>query len=1604
MDINQQFQEALDAFYRGEIEFAALEHKLLAALQFEPNLHKPLGKLLLKALKARRIHQQVYLTLNQHIQAAAEHIEKTQQGGQTEPAQTDGQVTSDAEDDADPDRTQISVRPAQTTEANEGVDDATIVHQGDTDESDGAEAVEDKTVLATGKAPATEEDGATRIIQHPGEPGTDYTDSNKQVTTGQTGQTGRIGTGTTGRTSNSSWGRPEDWSGDESELVVGDELKGRFILEAELGQGGMGTVFRALDMRKQEAQDRFPYVAIKVLNKEFKEHPESLKALQREAQKSQKLAHPNIITVFDFDRDGQHVYMTMELLEGQPMDKYIRSLKGVGLEKEKAFAYIKGMCNALAYAHSKNVVHSDFKPGNVFLTKDGNIKVLDFGIAQAAKQSEGASGEKTLFNAGDLGALTPAYASLEMLNGDDPAPQDDIYALACVSYELLAGKHPFNKKRANEALANGVQAERVSSLSKAQWRGLVRGLAFARKERSESVDVFLQESQAKPKFPVLLTGGIVGGVAALVFGVVWYQGYQHEQHIQQLVQDVGSQDSARVAGALDALSSLEEQEQGRVLDSAKDAIIDYYQKQIDYHIDDTQGRYSYPQAEALLEKASSLYTDSATLLTIAERVSERKAKLLEQLDKDFTRYIQTGQLLSDPDGQDINQVLHILAQVDPNDPRLRDDQRLAIAYEKFANQALEASQFEKADALLAAGLQRFPNRPAMLDLRDRIALAKATKAKNQRIAVLQTQLRTAAKQIKGLKDFAGVRDAIKQLIELQPGSKVVTAYRQRLQKLLPDELDKLIQDRRWEEGQNLLAEQDYLMSADFKQQWRQNLQQAEQQHAQNIQGAYDKLVQAAENRRLTLPKGRSAYALLKKLEDIGAGQSLLQQGQVIIADVYLQMSRELRMEKSWAEARKQIQKGLKYFPQGELGASLQEELAQIDLLEKQAEADLAEAERERIEQERLAKIAQYQQDFTAGLQAGEFNIKQARQQLQTLNRLATLAPEDTLVATGQARIAQRLDQQIEQLANQDGLDAALALTQEGLQLIPGMDVLNTRQRNLQKQLKVQQAELRGQRIAKQKAVIEKLVAQTDMDDKWHKALSKAFNDLNQLSTEESGYIAEQRLAAGQKILAKVEVLRDRQRFTDANKHLQWARSIGADTTAIQAGQAQLAEAQRVFNEQNQVEAERAEIEGLKRTLVTQAQANKVTAARKTLKSLQAKLPGQDEFIQQQAPEAIAKAYMRLAASSAKRKRYSSAEKLIKAGLQIAPEMAELQEALEAYQVEALYGEALNLVQAFQLKQNKKLVQKLKQLQVLDAANYPAKEAALAKAFIAHVKKLEKTDYQAADAMLGAGQKLFSAQKSIQQIKLVKPVPVKPEPEKPAVVAKPVETGKPQPIAKPTTPSKSRTVGADPCKSNFAGHGRRGRATCYDKLPNGTRGPRMVVIPGKGAMRAYAIGKYEVSVQDYNNYCKASGACKGLRGTSNNPASNISLKQANAYLAWLSQSTGFNYRLPKDSEWLHAATANSQQASKDYNCQLVVNGKTIKGLDLVAVNQGKPNKWGMVNHVGNVQEWAQTGSRITARGGQYKDSMADCDVSLSRTHQGTADASTGFRVLRELSKG
>lgn len=314
----------------------------------------------------------------------------------------------------------------------------------------------------------------------------------------------------------------------QSQTGKGLLLKRRFLLEDVLGHGGMGTVYRAKDLRKVEAEDPNPYIATKVLNQDFKDHPDAFVTLQQETAKSQILAHPNIVTVHDFDRDGDTLFMTMELLEGQPLDQLIKAARNQGMPKEQVWKITRDLCAALAYAHQRQFIHADFKPGNIFVSDEGTAKVLDFGIARAANREA----QKHKFDAGQLGALTPAYATIEMVKDEPISFADDVYALACVVYEMLAGRHPYNNRSALQAYEQKMQPKRLDSLTAREWKALSHGLALVKSERSASIAQFADE--LFPRRNPLLLSAAVGLAVVSLAGAGWFGYSQHKA--QQKVQ------------------------------------------------------------------------------------------------------------------------------------------------------------------------------------------------------------------------------------------------------------------------------------------------------------------------------------------------------------------------------------------------------------------------------------------------------------------------------------------------------------------------------------------------------------------------------------------------------------------------------------------------------------------------------------------------------------------------------------------------------------------------------------------------------------------------------------------------------------------------------------------------------------------------------------------------------------------------------------------------------------------------------------------------------------------------------------------------------------
>jgi serine/threonine protein kinase len=208
-------------------------------------------------------------------------------------------------------------------------------------------------------------------------------------------------------------------------------LNNRYRLLELIGSGGMAVIYRGVDTLLQRR------VAIKILRERFASDPAFLARFQREAQAAANLEHPNIVTVHDVGQDEGRHYIVMEYVDGQDLKALIRQRERLSINE--ALNITAQICAGVGHAHKANLIHCDIKPQNVLVTRDGRVKVADFGIARALSES-GLTESETVWG-------SPLYLSPEQAAGEPPSPASDVYSIGVVMYEMLAGTPPFQAEK-----------------------------------------------------------------------------------------------------------------------------------------------------------------------------------------------------------------------------------------------------------------------------------------------------------------------------------------------------------------------------------------------------------------------------------------------------------------------------------------------------------------------------------------------------------------------------------------------------------------------------------------------------------------------------------------------------------------------------------------------------------------------------------------------------------------------------------------------------------------------------------------------------------------------------------------------------------------------------------------------------------------------------------------------------------------------------------------------------------------------------------------------------------------------------------------------------
>ncbi len=1347
---------------------------------------------------------------------------------------------------------------------------------------------------------------------------------------------------------------PTQVNAEEGEYAPGYMLRQRFQLLTKLGEGGMGAVWRARDMLKVRARDRNPYVAIKLLTGDFREHPEAFIALQRETSKQQRLAHPNIATVYNFDRDQSTntVFMTMEVMEGESMDKVIRKLPREGLTVDEAMPIIEQLGAGLSYAHQNGLVHSDLKPGNCFLTRNGVVKLLDFGIARASKTEAHAEGERTLFDPGELGALTPAYATVEMFEGMDPDPSDDIYALAIMSYQLFTGKHPFGKKRADKAMSLGLQVPNVAKLSKKQNRGIARALAFKREDRTASVEDFLRDIRPpKSKKVAYLTGGvaaalIVGALANPIMDLV--RARENASIIEQIeggtpaklqmgiarIKAIESPTQRRKVlqdqRTFTAMSAVVEQAEGESLDlvlaliarldadwqqdffghpAVRQAILENFRTRIESFFNPAEEKRDYPSAWAEFQKLDALYPNSASVLTIRNTLERNRSNLVADLEDEYERLLKLGAIVPVEGDRDIADVLSDLAGLMP-EHALIGDIRLRERVTELAHQFLEAGELEAAQRYIDAGLGYTPDDPKLIRLMARrIALAEQTERESLG-AGLRARLESARPALDRLEGFEPIKRDLVTLSVLDPNDAFALSLQQKHQDLFQHRFDEQILAGNLDGASSLLAFSAPLLDGDYLRAARARLAAAKTTAPGDSSPGADQPYRSSLE-TLTHHVGAAKSGIdwiTDSIIGIRAFTAVLPAEDPRLEKLRTDMIQFLLAEADRAVAVERFDSGRLWIARARLVST-----SHPGLEEAAAALETAAVEtRERRSFERdLATFEQVHDEFSVAL--SDQRPKEAEKSLRRMREIA----DSNAGVRGQnvALIRDAYEALGKAYAEKADYESAEKIVTEAIEAGWASNALSD-------------AQTRYREAIDQRALL--FALRSRMESAKPLNLESVENDLEILAQQFPDEIAAIRSDLASRRSESIVAYVSAKNFDAAglNARMREFSRLFPDSVGPLNGAISNAALKRLEAESRRDPA----------------------STRRLVDEFRRVLPDNPKF------EQIARGLPPTSILSARR--HVATGRLTRALATLEADRSNIGKSPE-------YAALKRTIARKQAQAERKF-----------------------KVFASRVKTGTFKSREMRVAALEEVKALWSDNPEFNRADYV-----------------------------------DREPGA--CRADLAGEGRLAGGSCYDPMPGGIKGPVLVVVPAADAGGGpYAIGKYEVSVAEFNRYCAATGACapKSVRND-RVPVTGIPLADARSYADWLSaQATAESnqrivYRLPTGREWRHAAAAGGDVPSRGINCRPKGGSSLAAGLisgqggtfslgmpigrSLISASFGEANAWGLVNAVGNAREWATAGNGVVARGGAFEDPLESCGVESERAHDGGADAATGFRLVREI---
>jgi hypothetical protein len=793
-----------------------------------------------------------------------------------------------------------------------------------------------------------------------------------------------------------------------------------------------------------------------------------------------------------------------------------------------------------------------------------------------------------------------------MLNEEPPDVRDDVYALACVTYEMFSGRHPFNRIEATKARDANLQPAPLRGMSRTQWLALRRALAFERADRTPSVAEFVSAFGGAPRSKKWVVGLIAAALVAAAAAVVVPRQLESYRAGQEAAAIAVAQGSA-MSSALDRLKAAPTTFRDRVLldSKARAAIFAFYQGQIDGFIRPPQ--FDFAKARATLGELRQLAPDSNAVATMSadldQRANAQIARLLEMRD----RAVQRSVLIPEQGPESLLEVLLLIQQIDPAQKALTDPKVPGMFY-FAAKAALDDSHLDMAYALVTAGARLSPNDKSVFALKDQVDGERQRLANIRRQSELEqrlAELNAAAPNF--LERIIANREDVTALRNIAPDSSVSKRIESSLEAVVALRVKQYFAEDNVAGAQSLMLNIGDLLPEASAAAQRDLILQAANANQSKAFDILERLRRAMLAGRMEKTGATGALDLYAQLQKSGASSDLLTDARDYLVYGYLKLARRARFENKLQLAESTLVTGRNYKPTATIQSMLSGEQQQLDAAAAKAAGATPTP---------APDLDSARGQFAQSLRAATLGEAELSAIARTLDRLDSLGAMPQEVSSGLSQVEDRILQEAQRSKQQAGADPA-QLVQLAAAMLPASDRLAEANKELRDSIAA----------ADLKSRLQVLLSQPKASEQWAADVKAQVQKLHAVLPATDASFNDARQIPAKTFLKAAAEAHNGKQSSDAKKFLALALEfdpaarLTAEAPAVAARSGEASEPA----DQGRIQA----IEALKHRLETEADAGDVASAEKTANSLRSVLAG-SMYVARDLPDTMVLAYVRRA--------------------------------------------------------------------------------------------------------------------------------------------------------------------------------------------------------------------------------------------------------------------------------------------------------------------------------------------------------------------------------------